>query len=143
MKITSLSYIHAFSVGNFLNEKIGIEIELTDTDNEDAAFQLAKSKVHQWASEIQDAVSNVSHGFLMAGEAPRIQSIERPPYNNYSEPSQQIGLTENSIKTCNELMTLEKVYFPLIDKSGLPEEEKRKLWMAYDTRIEELQKQKA
>jgi hypothetical protein len=62
MKVKSISYIHSFNCGQFLNDKIGIEVELNENDHVDEVFEQAKSKVHQWAKEIQDGVSDAECG---------------------------------------------------------------------------------
>jgi hypothetical protein len=45
MKVTSVNYSKVFSLGNYENEKIGVEIELQEGDNVQIAMQQAKQYV--------------------------------------------------------------------------------------------------
>lgn len=52
MKIDRISYQKIFPTGMaYLNHKIGVEIQLDETDNPDEAFKLAKQTVEQWNLE--------------------------------------------------------------------------------------------
>ena len=45
MKVNTVSYSKVFSLGNFENEKIGVEIELQEGDDVQAVMQQAKQYV--------------------------------------------------------------------------------------------------
>lgn len=48
MTIKSISYQKAFVIGPYLQERIGVEIELSDTDDPDKAFQLAQEMTNDF-----------------------------------------------------------------------------------------------
>jgi hypothetical protein len=50
MKITSISYKKIFPIAQFVNETIGVEIQVDEGDDTDEAFKIAKETVEQWAS---------------------------------------------------------------------------------------------
>jgi hypothetical protein len=49
MKITSISYKKIFPIAQYVNETIGVEIQVDETDDTDEAFKIAKETVEQWA----------------------------------------------------------------------------------------------
>jgi len=51
MKIKSVNYQKMFPIGPYLNEKIGIEIELDDTETAESALDLAKMIAEDWHKE--------------------------------------------------------------------------------------------
>jgi hypothetical protein len=51
MKITSISYKKIFPIAQFVNETIGIEIQVDEGDDPNRAFEIAKIRVGQWANE--------------------------------------------------------------------------------------------
>lgn len=61
MKIKSISYQKTFAIAPFLNEKIGIEIEVSGdpygTDSE-GAIKLAKKTVERWHKEMNPQLFN-------------------------------------------------------------------------------------
>lgn len=54
MKITTVSYHKVFNLGNYSNEKIGIDITLGDGDNPLDAFAEAKKQVEKSHQFFQD-----------------------------------------------------------------------------------------
>lgn len=48
MTIKTISYQKAFVIGPYLQERIGVEIELSDTDDPDKAFQLAQEMTNDF-----------------------------------------------------------------------------------------------
>jgi hypothetical protein len=48
MKITTVNYQKSFVIGPFLQEKIGIEIEIDDTETPESALYLAKQIAEDW-----------------------------------------------------------------------------------------------
>ena len=49
MKIDRILYQKIFPIGPYLNHKIGVEVQLDETDNIDEAYLKAKSKVEEWS----------------------------------------------------------------------------------------------
>lgn len=61
MKVDRVIYQKIYPTGiNYLNHRIGVEIELDETDNPDEAFKLAKETVERWNLE-----SNPSYALAM------------------------------------------------------------------------------
>ena len=48
MKITTISYKKIFPIIQFVNETIGVEIQIDTNDNPDQAFKYAKKLVEEW-----------------------------------------------------------------------------------------------
>jgi hypothetical protein len=120
-------------------KKYEAEVELSEGDDEDVAAELAKEKVRQWLRDEQPKTNGYNFpGFSSAMEARTkpIQEQEPKVFINANVP------IEEYISSCNNIEELEKVWFRAIDKK--PEgEEKRKLWLAYDAKFDELKKQTA
>lgn len=51
MKITKVTYQKAFIIGPYLQEKIGVEVEIEPGDNEDTVFCITKDQVDRWHKE--------------------------------------------------------------------------------------------
>lgn len=50
MRLKTISYQKVFPIAAYVNEKIGVEIEINDGDDEQKAFQLAKDTVNKWGN---------------------------------------------------------------------------------------------
>jgi hypothetical protein len=57
MKITSIHYEKVFPIAPYQNEKIGIEIQVDDGDDEDLVFAKAKTTVDIWG--YKQVMSNI------------------------------------------------------------------------------------
>lgn len=55
MRVKSISYIHAYNVSGFLNDKAGMEIELNEGESEDEAFDFAIAKLTALATKVQNS----------------------------------------------------------------------------------------
>ena len=51
MKPKTISYQKVFALAPYINEKIGIEMDLDDTDSPDAAFEECKRLVEKWGAQ--------------------------------------------------------------------------------------------
>jgi hypothetical protein len=51
MKVKSLTYYRVFPIAQYINERIGIEVELSETDNPDDVFDFIKEWTHSKATE--------------------------------------------------------------------------------------------
>jgi hypothetical protein len=129
MKFKVISYSKTFPIAQYINEKIGVEIELDDTDNPEEVFKRAKQTV-----EIFYRQSN-PESFLEARERITDNGHAKYPLTP-SESQPKLGLGEETIMSCKDLKSLE-IYLPLIDKVK-DKEEKRKLFLAYDNKFAEL-----
>jgi hypothetical protein len=63
MKITSISYKKIFPIAQYVNETIGIEIQVDEGDDTDEAFKIAKETVEQWA------MNRLAQEYMLNGEA--------------------------------------------------------------------------
>ena len=50
MKVKTISYAKVFPIAPYENQKIGVEMELDETDDWQEVFDLAKTMVHKWAN---------------------------------------------------------------------------------------------
>ena len=50
MKVKTISYAKVFPIAPYENQKIGVEMELDETDDWQEVFDLAKKMVHKWAN---------------------------------------------------------------------------------------------
>lgn len=123
MKVTKITYQKVFAIAQYINERIGIEIDLDENDDVNEIFLQAKEKVHSWADE----KSQLHDTFTTSGELPyTVNYKEEEPQN------QRIGVLVDDILSCTELKILET--YRLI-KDSKPE-----LKEAYEKRFLELQK---
>jgi uncharacterized cupredoxin-like copper-binding protein len=115
MNITTVSYAKLFPLGAFINEKIGVEISISE--GEDARFALSEAKklVHEFHFEQNKEL------YEMKGTT--VTTIE-------PELVGELAII-NDIKSCKELKVLES--YRLIVKNN-PE-----LQEAYDNKLKELQ----
>lgn len=128
MNITKVTYQKAFVVGPYLQEKIGIEIEIDSRCGEMPEFALdhAKEIVERWHKDnnppLPDAAPSGGDAHIVYG--PRV--IEKEPEDR------SIGLTPELLMSCEDLVTLQSFYL-LVDKSSRVE-----LKEAYNKRKSEL-----
>jgi hypothetical protein len=125
MTIKSISYQKAFVIGPYLQERIGVEIELSDTDDPDKAFQLAQEMTNDFHKKANPHL--YLNGVVLANELGEI-TVERP--HDVKKALMQ------DMRSCQEIKVLES--YRLLAKSD-PE-----LQLVYDQKMKELtQKQKA
>lgn len=134
MKVTKVQYQKIYPTGiNYLNHRVGVEIDLDETDNPDEAFKLARKLVEEWNAE-----SNPSYALTMEYMEPQEGAGE------YSWDGKAGAITpmppkesaiESHIKTINECKTLNnlKIFEKLVTNSNSPE-----LTQAYTKRHQEL-----
>ena len=120
MKVDRINYQKVFPLGMYINERIGVEIQLDKGDNPEEALLKAKEMVEAFHKEN-------NKGLYMEG-TPEIP-IEKP------KPEEiRIGLFAEDINSCKDMETL-KGYRLLV--KGKPE-----LQQAYDNKLKELNNQK-
>lgn len=111
MTIKTISYQKAFVIGPYLQERIGVEIELSDTDDPEKAFQLAKEMTEDFHKQANPHLE---------GEAP-IQGPPAPPREIQVEKATEeirIGVIVEDIMSCKDLVTVDS--YKLLVK-GKPE----------------------
>lgn len=122
MKVVKVLYQKVFPLAQYVNEKIGIEIELDTSkgDDPDHAFDNAKSFVEKWHK-----LGNPSLHFSVAAPA----SIELPIIQNDTE-ERKLGISIEDIRSCNSLVVLD-AYKGIIRDNDV-------LMKHYNTRREQL-----
>ena len=123
MKPTMISYQKLFPLGIYINERIGIEMQLDDGDSPEVALAKAKEIVHKFHKD-----SNPE----LADSQPSIPSPELPiaqvQKDSKEEATQRMI---NEINACANKKTLET--YRLIAKSSL------ELQQAFDNKLKTLQ----
>lgn len=118
MKVVKVSYQKVFPLQQYVNEKIGVEIEAGDGDNVDLAFAYAKNLVETWHKESNPAVQEMQpDGAIM-------------PVIQVQKEEKAIGIYVEDIMSCKNLKVLES-YAPLI-------KDNRKMRDAYERRRKQL-----
>jgi len=79
MKLTKINFQKSFVIGPYLQEKVGVEIELDDTDGWDESFQKAKELVDKWGAANGDVYNSTIGGIqIKVPVTPQpIKSIDR------------------------------------------------------------------
>src|ERR1700743_1051617 len=89
MKIVKVSYNKTFATGPYLNDKVGIEIELDEWDSPDDCLDKAKSTVEQWHKEANP------HVYQSISNGPNIQTV---PYSPSSIPAPIIQVEKEGLE---------------------------------------------
>lgn len=138
MKAKSISYQQTNPTGNFANERIGIEIELSEGDTPEEAFAYAKEMVEKIHRENNPQLYGAQH-------KETIPIIEKSEYSNVSDmydavvkpltPAEkkqaQIQSTIQQIKDITDLTVLKT-----FEKLAMSNHETKE---AFETRLKELQ----
>jgi hypothetical protein len=93
MKVTKVTYQKIFPIGMYLNEKIGVEIDIDDTESPHQALSKAKEIVEQFHKDSNPTVINE------VGEQPLL-IIEKEKLSQEDAIIRDIG-------TCTEIKILE------------------------------------
>lgn len=148
MKYEKIIFIYPFSIGSFLNAKVGLEATIEEGDNYIDCFHRLRKDVKEMASieqgniydappmsaYLQDEVGKVAlpKDFLKTSE---IKFAKPSPPEPEQKPLMQLiqeSKTPTELKGWNLLIKAEK-----------EQEKKRELLLAYDAKMRELQKQPA
>lgn len=121
MKYTKVTYQKAFVIGPYLQERVGIEIEIDETEQPQDALTEAKRIAETW-----HIANNPQVHELIPGPFDQL-----PITISYSEDP-EIGITPEVIMSCNDLVTIDS--YRLLIKG------KQELENAYTKRREELTK---
>lgn len=97
MKITKVNYTKAFVIGAFLQEKIGVEIEIDDTETPEKALSEAKRIAETWH------IANNPQVHSMPPPAPYVSS-ELPVINTAEE---KLAIEIENATTMKELMVFQ------------------------------------
>lgn len=118
MKVVKVIYQKVFPLAQYVNEKIGIEIELDGMDDEGKAFKIAKDTVEKWHKE-----GNPQMQEAPAGEAPI-------PVIQVDKEERSSGLYIEDIMSCKSIKVLD-AYAGLVVNN-------KKLKDAYEKRRNEI-----
>lgn len=95
MKVTKIIYQKVFPLAQYVNEKIGIEIELDDMDDEGKAFRIAKDTVEKWHKEGNPQIQETP-----AGETP-------VPVIQVDKEEKATGIYIEDIMSCKSIKVLD------------------------------------
>lgn len=128
MKIKSFKYERLYPIGSYLNLRLGIEMELSDTDTAEKAFAKAEEICDNLHKSKFPEMYNIEKVVDYKGEdaAP----VKQPPKSNPDKKKDRIESLKQQISTCTELKVLES--YALIAKNN-PE-----LQSTYDGMLEKL-----
>jgi hypothetical protein len=100
MKVKTISYAKVFPIAPYENQKIGVEIELDETDGFDETFEYAKELVHKWA-KVDDTPTWASNASYKVGTPFEYDSskISAPPPLQSIDPKKR-DETEIAIDNC-------------------------------------------
>lgn len=118
MKVVKVIYQKVFPLAQYVNEKIGIEIELDGMDDENKAFKIAKDTVEKWHKD-----GNPQLQETQPGEAPI-------PVIQVDKEERVTGIYIEDIMSCKSQLVLD-TYKPLIIGN-------KKLTDAYEKRRNEI-----
>lgn len=98
MKVVKVLYQKVFPLAQYVNEKIGVEIELDDRDNVDHVFKTASDLVERWHKELNPHLQ-FNPQSPVSSELPVIQkSVECDPIP---------GISVRDIQSCASLVVLD------------------------------------
>lgn len=125
MRFVKVKYEKVFPLAQYVNEKIGVEIELEYGDSEDDAFALAKAKAERWHKEGNPELHYLTINAGIVNEPPVVQK------ENY-----QSVLTVNDILSCTSIVVL-NAYKSMIgdDKDLLSALEQRKKQIGHENKL--------
>jgi hypothetical protein len=129
MKIRTISYQKVFPLAAYVNEKIGVEMELADTDDENVVFKTCKDLVNSWGTKLEYEFDPELH-------APPQKITPFPTahhFQNFTQPLQSIDpKKEDTLEKINDATSQHELDLLMGDaaKYGLARElndKKRKL----------------
>jgi hypothetical protein len=136
MKVTSISFQKTIPTGPYMNEKLGVDIELSEGEHPEEAFTHAKELIDKWHKD------NNPHLYADKPESPFGNSYSSAPFIpplpevQVEKPIQdRTQALIADINSCKEIKVLES--YKLIARSN-PD-----LKAAYDLKYESLQNQPA
>jgi hypothetical protein len=127
MKITKVTYQKAFQIGPFLQERIGVEIDLEESDDPNQAFQLAKEMTEDFHKQANPHLEGTTIANVSGIQPERFDETQEIQAGRSTDA--KTALIQD-IMSCKEVKVLES--YKLLVKSQ-PE-----LQVAYDKRMEEL-----
>lgn len=118
MKYEKLIFIYPFSIGSFLNAKVGLEATLDDNDDVEECFEQLRNEVKAMADKERNGGSQFANHEVDAYDSPRITRITDDELGQYPKPQSEerrIGDLASDIKSCTDIRVLE-TYRLLVQK---------------------------
>lgn len=138
MKITTVNYQKVFPLGQYINERIGVEIQVDPDESEVEALRQAKRIVEQFHKDNNPQLYTETPSNSLHWDVLSIQQITKTENSDYLDiktpPKPKPHSTIEAINTCTNLKTLQE--FDLIVKNmsnKYPE-----IKEAYDNKLKEL-----
>ncbi len=128
MRAKTISYQKSFVIGPYLQEKIGVEVEISETDSPTEVFLNAKTQVEEWHRSTNPGLymTNAITGEVVYGTG----AEPRTPAPLINEPRTTVDYLISDVNSCDSLKVLETYKF--IAKSNPAIQE------AYDKKLKEL-----
>lgn len=122
MKVKTITYSRVFPLASYVNEKVGIEVELDDNDGFDETFEYAKGLVNGWG---QKPLGFIAEPHEFQGLVPKHNfTANQPiPTKDIAEEKSTADRVIEQINECKDLKVLES--FKLIAQKN------EKIWGAY------------
>lgn len=116
MKYTKVTYQKAFVIGPYLQEKVGIEIDISDSQyTPEEALSQARNVVETWH------IANNPQVHSDNGQYNPLNPDSHLPIITSTIEEHQIGLTTESLTSCNDLTTLDSYRLLIKGKPDLEE----------------------
>jgi N-acetylmuramoyl-L-alanine amidase CwlA len=115
MKVKTISYAKVFPLAAYVNEKIGVEIELDETDDWEETFSLAKRMVEKFHKDNNPQLTDGSnHNWMLTDEYGQTGKMASGPFKSTMPIIQSIDPkkkdeTEIAIDNATTLEDLEKL----------------------------------
>ena len=100
MKVKTISYAKVFPIAPYENQKIGVEIELDETDGFDETFEYAKELVHKWSGAGETTRGIIDYAQPFIANQP-LQSID-PKKRDETEIAIEKAETIDELVKCKE-----------------------------------------
>jgi hypothetical protein len=102
MKIRTISYQKVFPLASYVNEKIGIEIELDEHDDWNEAFDDAKELVNNWGTKLEPHIDVVHWDNVNGVPSTASNHIFNPPPATYIQ-RENIEIAIDNATTIHQL----------------------------------------
>ena len=113
MKIERISYQKVFPIAQYVNEKIGVEIQVDEGDDKEFAFLAAKELVENWHRTANPHPYGDNNPIYP--HAPEIKSVieNPPPPKEINRAEEKIEISIDNANTLEELAEIKKNGFPV------------------------------
>lgn len=122
MIIEKITYAKVFPLGQYINERIGVEIQVEETDDAKMVLEKAKSMVERWHIDTNPHLylDHVPDSFVSVTLPPGQREPDAPPLS-------QMEIMKKEINSCKELKVLESYRLIVKNNPELQETYNQKL----------------